>query len=226
MFDEISLRYDFLNHFLSFGIDHYWRSRVVREIRKRFEKQLSSIKILDMATGTGDLAIAAARLRPAIIDGVDISLSMMEVGRKKVAAKRLSHMISFREGEAEQIPFEDGIYDVAMVAFGVRNFEGLKKGLQEMKRVLKPGGLMLILEFSHPEKFPMKPLYSFYSKAIIPLFGRMISRHNKAYTYLPETVAAFPSGEAFLAILREVELQKPREIRLSGGIVTLYYAEK
>ncbi len=226
MFDEISFRYDFLNHFLSFGIDHIWRRRVIKEIRKRFDQQLSSLQILDMATGTGDLAIAVAKLHPKHIDGVDISQPMMEVGRRKVNSRELSSMISFREGEAERIPFDDATYDVVMVAFGVRNFEDLNGGLQEMKRVLKPGGLMLVLEFSHPDTFPMKPLYSFYSKVIIPLFGKLISRHHQAYTYLPETVAAFPSGGAFLSILQEVGLQKLRQIRFSGGIATLYCAEK
>ena len=226
MFDEISPRYDFLNHFLSFGIDHIWRRRVVSEIRKRFCEQLSSLQILDMATGTGDLAIAVARLHPAHIDGVDISKSMMEVGKRKILSKGLGNVISFHEGEAEKIPFEENSFDIVMVAFGVRNFEELKSGLQEMKRVMTPGGLMLILEFSHPAGFPMKQLYSFYSKGIIPLFGRLISRHKQAYTYLPETVATFPSGDAFLSILGKLGLRKLRQIRLSGGIATLYCAEK
>ncbi|NQV01208.1 MAG: ubiquinone/menaquinone biosynthesis methyltransferase, partial [Bacteroidia bacterium] len=182
--------------------------------------------ILDMATGTGDLAIAVSKLQPAHIDGVDISPFMMEVGKRKVLSKGLGNIISFHEGEAEKIPFEENSYDVVMVAFGVRNFEELKIALQEMKRVMKPGGLMLILEFSHPSSFPMKPLYAFYSKVIIPLFGKLISRHQQAYSYLPETVADFPSGETFLAILQEKGLQKLREIRLSGGIATLYCAEK
>ncbi len=226
MFDEISSRYDFLNHFLSFGIDHNWRRQVVREIRKRFNQQLPFLQILDVATGTGDLAIAVAKLNPTHIDGIDISSHMMEVGKRKIRSKGLAEMISFWDGEAERIPFKSDTYDVVMVAFGVRNFEDLIVGLQEMRRVMKPGGLMLILEFSHPNAFPMKPLYTFYSKAIIPLFGKLISRHHQAYTYLPKTAAIFPSGETFLAILRELELQKLRQNRLSGGIATLYCAEK
>lgn len=226
MFNEISQRYDFLNHFLSFGIDHCWRRRVVREICKQFGNRLPTLNILDIATGTGDLAIAVAQLHPAHIDGIDISTSMMEIGRRKIHAKGLAQCISFLEGEAERIPFAEDTYDVVMVAFGVRNFENLKGGLNEMKRVLKPGGLMLILEFSHPGGYPMKSLYAFYSKHIIPLLGKLISRHHQAYTYLPETVAAFPSGESFLFILRELGLQKFRQIRLSGGIATLYCAEK
>lgn len=226
MFDEISPRYDFLNHFLSFGIDRSWRKKVVREIANRFETRLHSLNILDVATGTGDLALALSVLKPAHIEGMDISASMMDVGKRKVAAAGLSAMISFREGEAEKIGFDADSFDVVMVAFGVRNFENLKAGLSEMKRVMKPGGLMLILEFSHPGRFPMKQLYAFYSSVIIPLFGKLISRHHKAYTYLPETVAAFPSGEAFLEILREQGLNTPIEIRLTGGIATLYCAEK
>lgn len=226
MFDQISPRYDFLNHFLSFGIDHGWRRVVVREIRKHFQHQETSLDILDVATGTGDLAIAAAKLHPSLIAGIDISTAMMDVGRKKTQAKGLGKLISFREGEAEQIPFEKDRFDVVMVAFGVRNFEALERGLSEMKRVMKPNGLMLILEFSHPAGFPMKQLYAFYSSLMIPLFGKLISRHRQAYTYLPETVAAFPCGEAFLAILKEQGLQKCRQIRLSGGIATLYCAEK
>lgn len=226
MFDEISPRYDFLNHFLSFGIDHRWRKRVVREIRNQFGDRMPSLKILDVATGTGDLAIAVASLHPGHIDGIDIAPSMMEIGKRKILSKGLASIISFSEGEAERIPFKENAYDVVMVAFGVRNFEHLKDGLQEMKRVMKPGGLMLILEFSHPGSYPMKPLYTLYSRMIIPLFGKLISRHHQAYTYLPESVAAFPSDESFLFILREIGLEKLRQFRLSGGIATLYCAEK
>jgi len=184
------------------------------------------LQILDIATGTGDLAIAVAGLRPARIDAIDISFYMMEVGKRKILLQGLSDVISFSEGEAERIPAGPDLYDAVLVAFGVRNFEDLTGGLKEMKRVMKPGGLMLILEFSHPDGFPMKPLFTLYSKAIIPLFGKLISRHHKAYTYLPETVAAFPSGNAFLSILAETGLLNLRQIRLSGGIATLYCAEK
>ena len=226
MFDEISPRYDFLNHLLSFGIDHSWRRRVVKEIRKWFHEPASTIRILDVATGTGDLAVAVSTLQQAIIEGIDISSKMMEIGRKKVSAKRLSGKIVFREGEAENIPFEDNRFDVVMVAFGVRNFEDLERGISEMKRVLKPGGMMLILEFSHPERYPMKALYSFYSNVIIPLFGKLISQHREAYTYLPDTVADFPSGEDFIAVLRKMELKEPFQIPLTGGIASLYCTEK
>lgn len=226
MFNEISPRYDFLNHFLSLGIDHGWRRRVVREIRNLHGDRLPGLQILDVATGTGDLAIAVARLNPANIDAIDIASSMMEIGRNKIREMGLTEKITFREGEAERIPFPDDTYDVVMVAFGVRNFEDLQGGLKEMKRVMKAGGAMMVLEFSHPVRFPMKPLYAFYSKQIIPLFGKLISKHHRAYTYLPETVAAFPSGEEFLSILREAGLHKLRQIPLSGGIATLYCGEK
>jgi len=226
MFDEISPRYDFLNHVLSFGIDRSWRKRVFNEISKRFPQTVSTIQILDVATGTGDLAIAVSKLQSVIIEGIDISTEMMKIGRKKVEARGLAGKIVFREREAENIPFEDNHFDVVMVAFGVRNFEKLERGISEMKRVLKPGGVMLVLEFSHPDRFPMKTLYGFYSSVIIPLFGKLISRHHEAYTYLPDTVAAFPSGEDFITILRNKELKKSFQIPLTGGIASLYCAEK
>ena len=216
----------FLNHILSFGIDRNWRNRVVNEIRKRFREPVSSIQILDLATGTGDLAIAVSTIPQAFIEGIDISTEMMKIGRKKVEARGLSRKIVFREGEAENIPFEDNRFDVVMVAFGVRNFDDLELGISEMKRVLKPGGVMLILEFSHPGRFPMKTLYGFYSNMIIPLFWKLISRHHEAYTYLPDTVAAFPSGEDFIGILKNKEMKEPFQIPLTGGIASLYCAEK
>lgn len=225
MFDEISPRYDLLNRLLSFGIDRYWRNRLIREIRNHFPGSTSQLLMLDVATGTGDLAIAAAGLHPSRIDGLDISVSMMAVAQKKVITKELINVIRFHEGEAENMPFDSNRYDVAMVAFGVRNFHDLQAGISEMNRVLKPGGLLLILEFSQPQSFPLKPLYQLYSK-IIPLFGRMVSRHDHAYTYLPETVARFPYGETFLTILRDAGWQKQKQIPLSGGIATIYCAEK
>jgi len=226
MFDAIAPNYDLLNHVLSFGIDRSWRKRLVREIRITFPDNLHQLYILDLATGTGDLALAVAALKPASILGVDISLPMMEIGRKKTVKRQLDSMITFREGEAESLPAESGFFDVVMVAFGVRNFSDLTTGIKEMKRVLKPGGKMMILEFSHPDRFPLKQLYRFYSVAVIPVLGRWISRHNQAYRYLPETVAAFPYGESFLQILRNSCLSKCRQIRLSGGIASLYIAEK
>jgi demethylmenaquinone methyltransferase/2-methoxy-6-polyprenyl-1,4-benzoquinol methylase len=221
MFDDISSKYDFLNHFLSFGIDKAWRNKLVKILRDR-----SPASVLDVATGTGDLAIAIAALKPKKIVGVDISEKMLEVGRQKLRMKGLGDVITLRLADAEKIPFSDNSFDAVTVAFGVRNFEHLELGLTEMSRVMRPGGIMLILEFSHPESFPMKQLYSFYSRYIIPLTGRLISGNSKAYTYLPESVAAFPSGSHFLEILEKVGMKNARQYRLSMGIASIYQAEK
>ncbi len=221
MFDDISPRYDFLNHFLSFGIDHGWRKKLV--------KMLAGVKpgdVLDVATGTGDLAIAIASLKPMKIVGIDISEKMLEVGRAKLAAKGLDNLITLRRGDAEKIPFSDNSFHAITVAFGVRNFENLEVGLKEMRRVLRPGGVMLILEFSHPSAFPMRQLYGIYSRFVIPVMGRMISGNSKAYSYLPESVAAFPSGKNFLDILDNCGLKNASRTSLSMGIASIYMAEK
>ena len=221
MFDDISPKYDFLNHFLSFGIDRLWRRKLVRILASK-----KPSFILDVATGTADLAIAMAALKPQKITGIDISEKMLEVGREKVSAKGLVHMITLQAGDSEKIPFSDNSFDAITVAFGVRNYENLETGLQEMRRVLRPGGIMLILEFSHPHSFPMKQLYGFYSRFIIPFAGKLISGHSGAYRYLPESVAAFPSGKHFLDIMERTGLKKPEQIPLSMGIASIYSAEK
>jgi demethylmenaquinone methyltransferase / 2-methoxy-6-polyprenyl-1,4-benzoquinol methylase len=221
MFDDISPKYDFLNHFLSFGIDYSWRKRLVRMLAER-----KPVSVLDVATGTGDLAIAIAPLNPQKISGIDISEKMLEVARVKLAEKGLDKLITLRRADAEKIPFSDNSYDAITVAFGVRNYENLEKGLQEMKRVLKPGGVMLILEFSHPSSFPMKQLYGIYSRFVIPVMGRIISGNSKAYSYLPESVAAFPSGKDFLDILVKLGFAHPQQVQLSMGIASIYVAEK
>ena len=221
MFDDISPKYDFLNHFLSFGIDHGWRRKLVSLLGQR-----KPSTILDVATGTGDLAIAISSLKPQKIVGIDISEKMLEVGRRKLIEKGLTKIISLQCADAEKIPFSDNTFEAITVAFGVRNYENLELGLTEMFRVLRPGGVMLILEFSHPAAFPMKQLYSFYSRYIIPLMGRIISGNSRAYTYLPESVAAFPSGKNFLEILEKLGMQNPQQISLSMGIASIYKAEK
>ncbi len=221
MFDDISPKYDFLNHFLSFGIDYGWRKRLVKMLAER-----KPVSVLDVATGTGDLAIAIASLNPQKISGIDISEKMLEVARVKLAEKGLDKLITLRRADAEKIPFSDNSYDAITVAFGVRNYENLEKGLQEMKRVLRPGGVMLILEFSHPSSFPMKQLYGLYSRFVIPLMGRVISGNSKAYSYLPESVAAFPSGKDFLDILVKLGFAHPQQVQLSMGIASIYVAEK
>jgi len=217
MFDDISPRYDFLNHFLSFGIDFIWRKKLVDML-----SELHPARILDVATGTGDLAIAMARLDPGQIVGIDISEKMLEIARLKVIEKGLQEIISFTRGDAERIPFSDGAFDAVTVAFGVRNYEDLIKGLTEMKRVLRPGGTMLILKFSHPSATPFKQFYRFYSRFVIPLIGKLISSHSDAYTYLPESVAAFPSGDDFLHILEESGLTNCNKKELSSGIASIY----
>ena len=221
MFDDISTRYDFLNHFLSFGIDRAWRRKLVSMLKER-----KPFKVLDVATGTGDLAIAIASLKPQKIVGIDISEKMLEIGRQKLTDKGLNLVVTLQQADAEKIPFSDNSFDAITVAFGVRNYENLELGLGEMSRVLRKGGVMLILEFSHPESFPMKQLYAFYSRNIIPRLGRMISGNSKAYTYLPESVAAFPSGKSFLEILNKLGLKNTRQVNLSMGIASIYLAEK
>ncbi len=221
MFDDISPKYDFLNHFLSFGIDRNWRNKLVRVLGDR-----KPLAVLDVATGTGDLAIAISSLKPPRIAGIDISEKMLEIGRQKIADRGLNHMITLQQADAENIPFSDNSFDAVTVAFGVRNYENLEVGLREMQRVLRPGGVMLILEFSHPSSFPMKQLYSFYSGRVIPIMGKLISGNDKAYTYLPESVAAFPSGKKFLEILRKIGLKNAGQVSLSMGIASIYMAEK
>ena len=221
MFDDISPKYDFLNHFLSFGIDRGWRRRLVSVLAT-----CKPVSVLDVATGTGDLAIAIAALSPQKIVGIDISEKMLEVGRSKISSRALDSLITLRCADAEKIPFSDNSFDAITVAFGVRNYENLVRGLQEMRRVLKPGGMMLILEFSHPDSFPMKQLYGIYSRFVIPVMGRLISGNSKAYSYLPESVAAFPSGKDFLSVLAGVGMKNPQQVRLSFGIASIYIAEK
>jgi demethylmenaquinone methyltransferase/2-methoxy-6-polyprenyl-1,4-benzoquinol methylase len=221
MFDDISPKYDFLNHFLSLGIDYRWRKILVRMLSER-----NPLRILDVATGTGDVAIALTRLNPEKIVGIDISEKMLDIARTKIAAKGLENVISLRQSDAGHIPYSDDSFDAVTVAFGVRNFEDLRQGLSEMRRILRPGGTMMILEFSQPSVTPFKQFYQFYSRFIIPFFGKMISNHSQAYSYLPETAAAFPSGENFLKILRELEMINCSVKVLSFGISSIYSCRK
>lgn len=222
MFDGIAGKYDFLNHFLSLGIDRGWRKKAIREVAAIRPKA-----ILDVATGTGDMAIAAAKAAPeATITGVDISKGMLEVGVKKVAGLKLDDRIQLAEGDSEALPFDDGAFDVVMCAYGVRNFEHLEAGLREMQRVLRPGGKVVILEFSQPRKFPVAQLYKFYFRYILPTIGKMVSKHSRAYTYLPESVAAFPEGSAFTQMLSRCGFQQPKARALTLGITSLYVAVK
>ena len=221
MFNNISRRYDLLNHLLSLGIDIYWRKQAIKLLKPE-RPQL----ILDIATGTGDFAIEALALKPEKIVGVDISEGMLEVGREKMRRKSLSEKIEMKLGDSERLPFEDNIFDAIIVAFGVRNFEHLAQGLSDMHRVLKPGGTTVVLEFSKPQRFPFKQLYNFYFKNILPLVGRLVSKDQSAYTYLPESVQAFPDGEAFLDVMRQVGYTHTQCKTLTFGISSIYWGKK
>lgn len=218
MFDTIAFRYDFLNHFLSFGIDRCWRRKAVRII----SQSVKNPEILDVATGTGDLAIAAIKLNPEKITGIDISQKMLEIGRKKIMKKGLSGKIELISGDSENIAFPDNSYDVAMVAFGVRNFSDPVKGLTEMNRVLRHGGVIMVLEFSKPASFPFRQIYNFYFLNILPLFGRFFSKNRKAYRYLPETVMKFPDNEEFIKMMRVAGFSGIKQKKLTGGVASIY----
>jgi demethylmenaquinone methyltransferase/2-methoxy-6-polyprenyl-1,4-benzoquinol methylase len=219
MFDSIAYRYDFLNHLLSFGIDKSWRRKAIREI-SLINPHPS--KILDVATGTGDLAIAALKLAPGHITGIDISVKMLEAGREKVRKKALQEWIDFIECDSENIIFSDNTFDVAMVAFGVRNFTDPLKGISEMKRVLRKGGLIMVLEFSKPSRPPFKQLYNFYFLKILPVIGRLFSKSNYAYRYLPESVMQFPDNEKFIALLEKAGFTPVKQKKLTGGVASIY----
>lgn len=221
MFDNISGKYDFLNHFLSLGIDKIWRKKAVR-ILKQYQPKV----IMDMATGTGDFAIEALKLNPERIVGVDLSNGMLEVGRKKMKKKAVDHIIEMVQGDSENLSFDDNTFDAYTVGFGVRNFQNLDAGLTEMLRVLKPGGVGLILEFSKPKKFPVKQYFKFHSKYIIPTIGKAVSKDDAAYTYLPESVAAFPEGQDFLDIMTRLGYKDVKSKIVGGGIATIYYGVK
>ncbi|HLW29674.1 MAG TPA: bifunctional demethylmenaquinone methyltransferase/2-methoxy-6-polyprenyl-1,4-benzoquinol methylase UbiE [Brumimicrobium sp.] len=221
MFDNISGRYDFLNHFLSLGIDHLWRKKAIKMLKENQPK-----KIIDLATGTGDFALAALKLNPEKVVGVDISDGMLEKGREKIKKKGKEHIITMVNGDSEDLPFEDNEFDALTVGFGVRNYENLEKGLGEMLRVIAPGGKAIILEFSKPKKFPVKQFFGFYSKFIIPMLGKTISKDSSAYEYLPESVAAFPEGQDFLDILERVGYKNTSARMVSGGIATIYTGVK
>jgi demethylmenaquinone methyltransferase / 2-methoxy-6-polyprenyl-1,4-benzoquinol methylase len=218
MFDSIAWRYDFLNHFLSFGIDKLWRRKAVRIISRNYKQPA----ILDVATGTGDLAIASLKARPVKVTGIDISQKMLEIGREKVSRKGLAGKIELLSGDSENIPFGNDTFDVAMVAFGVRNFSDPLKGLREMKRVIRMDGMIVVLEFSRPSGFPFRPVYNFYFKRILPFVGKMFSKDKSAYTYLPDSVSKFPDNEQFLALLSEAGFTGNTQLKLTGGVASIY----
>ena len=222
MFDRISPKYDALNHLLSLNIDKVWRRKTAKTVTKSHPNTL-----LDLATGTGDLAIALAKCNPQThIIGLDISEKMLDIGKTKIAQRKLENQIELSLGNAATVPFEDNHFDAVTVAFGVRNFENLGKGISEIQRVLKPAGKVFILEFSMPERWPVKQLYRFYFNRILPRIGRHLSKEPDAYTYLPESVERFPKPDDFMQLLSEKGLENCTKRTLSFGIATLYTAEK
>ncbi len=221
MFDNISPRYDLLNHMLSFGIDRIWRRKAINLLISHHPKQ-----ILDIATGTGDFALQALKLNPEKVTGIDISEGMIKQGRQKIKKRNLNDKIELLLGDSENLAFEDNKFSAVIVAFGVRNFENLSKGLSEMYRVLNKNGKVVILEFSKPSKFPFKQVYNLYFKYILPIIGKMVSRDHSAYTYLPESVQVFPEGNDFLTILSNVGFKEVRCIPLTFGISSIYTGTK
>ncbi len=221
MFDNISGRYDFLNHLLSMGIDKGWRRKAISLLKSN-----PPARLLDIATGTGDFAIAALEAHPGKVTGIDISEGMLESGRKKLVERNLSDKIELLKGDAENISFADNTFDAAIVAFGVRNFEDLDTGLTQINRVLKPGGQFIVLEFSNPKSFPIKQLYACYSRYILPTIGRMVSKDQAAYSYLPESVKAFPDGERFLKRMQLSGFINTKQKLLTFGIASIYSGTK
>jgi demethylmenaquinone methyltransferase / 2-methoxy-6-polyprenyl-1,4-benzoquinol methylase len=222
MFDKIAFRYDFLNRFLSGRTDMKWRKKAISKL-----KPLSPQKILDVATGTGDVAILTYQmLHPEKITGIDISEGMLEIGKQKVSKLGLDRNIELIKGDSEAIKFSDNSFDAATVAFGVRNFENLEKGLMEINRVLKKGGMLVVLECTRPENKLIKPFYSFYMNVITPFFGRLLSKNKDAYQYLNESVSKFPEGKAFMEILKKVGYNNVSSKKLTLGVCTIYCAIK
>jgi demethylmenaquinone methyltransferase/2-methoxy-6-polyprenyl-1,4-benzoquinol methylase len=222
MFDSIAWRYDFLNHLLSFGIDRRWRRKTIGKISGVYKNP----KIIDVATGTGDLAIEAVNTGPVKITGIDISEKMLELGQQKIKARGLENIIEFIKCDSENICFEDNTFDVAMAAFGVRNFSDPVRGLSEMRRVIRRDGMVVILEFSKPAGFIFKHVYNFYFGNLLPFLGSLFSKHKKAYKYLNESVMDFADNEKFIQMMKKAGLSEIRQDRITGGIATIYTGVK
>ena len=220
MFDNIAESYDFLNHSLSFGLDNVWRKIAIKKLTNKPKT------ILDIATGTGDFAISAAKYTTAQITGIDISKGMLNVGNKKIANKRLENRVTLQQADSENLPFKDNSFDGMTAGFGVRNFDNLQKGLKEMHRVLSNDGIVAILEPSTPKYFPLKQFYNLYFHHVLPVIGSFISKDKNAYKYLPESVDAFPSGNKFINELKNAGFNRCKHIPLTLGIVSLYIAIK
>lgn len=222
MFNKIAPYYDFLNRLLSLGIDTIWRKKAIDQLKNEQPKF-----ILDVATGTADVALETVkRLHPHKIIGIDISTEMLEIGRKKISKRGLDTVITLQEGDSENLPFADNTFDAITVAFGVRNFENLEKGLLEMRRVLKTNGKLVVLEFSKPSIFPIKQLFNLYFKYLLPLIGRLTSKDPRAYQYLYESVQAFPDGNDFVNILSKTGYKSNQCIPLTLGICSIYSGQK
>jgi demethylmenaquinone methyltransferase / 2-methoxy-6-polyprenyl-1,4-benzoquinol methylase len=221
MFDSIAHRYDFLNHFLSFGIDKSWRKKAIKKLKDR-----KIVNLFDIATGTGDLAIAALKVIDCNIVGIDLSNQMISIGQQKLEKFHLDQKIKLVQGDSENLTFASDSFDAVTVAFGVRNFENLDSGLHEMFRVLKPGGIAVILEFSKPQRFPIKNIYNLYFKYILPIIGRLVSKDISAYSYLPDSVQQFPYGDLFIQHLNMAGFKKCSLTSLTFGIATIYTGEK
>ena len=221
MFDKISPRYDLLNHLLSVNIDKVWRKKAIKRLSVRKPET-----ILDVATGTADFAIAAMKINPSKVTGIDISEGMLGKGREKVARNGWSQKIELVKADSENIPFEDSSFDAAVVGFGVSNFKNLEKGLSEILRVLKPGGFFMVLEFSKPKKTPFRQIFYFYFVKVLPVLGRLISKDKNAYRYLPESVNEFPDGDDFIAVLKRVGFWNFSWFPQTFGIASVYEAQK
>ena len=221
MFNDIAPKYDLLNHVLSMGIDILWRKKV-----RRLLAPIKPKRILDIATGTGDLAIELAKLNPDEIIGADIAVDMLKIGEEKVKSKNLSNVIKMESGDSENLRFDNDYFDAVTVAFGVRNYENLLEGLKEMNRVMRKNGLVAILEFSKPHSFPFKNIYNFYFKNILPGVGKLVSKNDEAYTYLPESVQKFPENEDFMQVMAQAGYKNITQKRLTFGIATLYSGTK
>ncbi len=222
MFDNIAPTYDTLNHRLSWDIDKYWRRKSIKKLATHHPE-----KILDIATGTGDFAILAAKMmHPRQLIGADISEGMMEIGRRKVKQEKLDDIISFQKEDCLHLTFPDETFDAVTAAFGIRNFQNLDLGLKEMCRVLRKGGHLCIIELTSPVKFPMKQLFHIYSHTVLPIYGRLISKDNSAYSYLTDTIEAFPQGEMMMGALKKAGFSKAEFRRLTFGICTMYFATK
>lgn len=218
MFNSIAPRYDVLNHLLSLGIDRFWRRRLVRRLAVA-----APSRVLDVATGTADLAIALARRVPqTVVVGIDIACQMLRVGEQKVEQAGLSSRITLQQASVLELPFPSGHFDAAMVAFGARNFEHLEQGMAEMARTVRTGGRVLVLEFSMPQHWPIRPLYSFYFGRILPAVGGLVSGRRQAYDYLPSSVAQFPQGDEFMDMMRQAGLTQCSATPLTMGVATLY----